>query len=246
MLGAPYDEKVGQLHFSAGGCSPMDSRAELSLQNGAMKSYFVGMLSWELFATLYTWKYIPLNYFGLDALVTLIVTLGFSVYLLCSGVLNISQHRLDASKALWRYVIDAFPMLRLLRGVPRCMNFFVLAMGVWMIFSSLRFEYYTFIAGMTPAAVLQTPECIFMQSCLTETVIIPLGSVALAGLLTQFAVLAKLSRRWQRTVQLSGNDQNTLDALDKLTTLELWHGKTAKADSYSIRLIAVAEKMHAA
>ena len=221
----------------------MSPKANLILQNGALMSFCIGAIGWLFVTVIITGKYLHLNaLLSLLSMATGIAGIVVIAKLLYSEM-AVSQQRLDLSRAVWRHSVETFPILGLLRGSWTFIHFGLLVMGIGIMALSLRFGYYLLATDISPTALLLTPECMMLQLCLEPNIIVPAMSIAFLGTASHLAVLAELSRRWRRTVQLSGDNQSTFDALDRLTTLEQWQHKTAKADSYSRNLLALAERL---
>jgi hypothetical protein len=235
----------------------MNSKADLYLQKAAINCMLLGGVSLSSVINIVSWKYIPLGeawllspVLGCFALCGQLVfqTVGLAGMLafLHISFLNsatLTEQNILLSTTMWQNSIEIFPPLRMLRGSATLLFLAYLLIGLGMVVFGLSLDGYALFGNLNFDAFLQTREvALLMKSHVLEWSSGFLG-VALGIILM---VLWGLARKFQRALELATDDQMTIDALDKLTTLELYLGRRSKAEGYSLRLIALAEKIYMA
>jgi len=219
----------------------MISKADVTMLNFSVKGFGISFLVFSLSFTALAWK---CHFLESMWWLTLGIGLTGIVLLGLSRSIAMTEDQLNLSNAVWQYSAEAFPMLRIIGGCFKGLAFSCLALSFAMIILSIRIGY-NVLESVDLHAFLETTESAFFTSSVEPKIAVVLGiNIVLMILLTVLAaLLTTLSRRWQRVIQLSTNDQTTMDALDKLTTLELCNKKIYKADAYSLSLLKLAEKM---
>jgi hypothetical protein len=218
----------------------MNRKTELFFHDVMFKGNALGGLFLSIFMICF-FNRISLDHRGLCASPLLGVLLaGLFGYLLFTDVLKLGEQRLDLNKAIWRYSLDAFPVLSLLKGSYRVFMLGSLAFSAEIIRLSVQLIHCVLFEASPVKPCLK-----IMESSILYGWTSPGGELLFAcgaiGLAVYFSTTIGLVSKWQKALKTASDDQATIEALDKLTSIELYLGHLVKADNYSLRLLNLAE-----